>query len=133
MVEWKQKSRRKKSGGINNSIKASTKKLSDRGGTFSKTTIDTKDERYKSKSVGGNTKIKLRKAQSVLISDGPKTYKGKIINVIENVANKHFVRQRIITKGAVLTVDVNGKEMKVKVTSRPGQSGNIYAVPYTQK
>ena len=46
MVEWKKKSRRKATGGINNSVNAKTKSLSDRGGTFSKTVVDDNQKIY---------------------------------------------------------------------------------------
>ena len=130
MVEWKKKSRRKTTGGINNSVNAKTKSLSDRGGSFSRTTVEEKDKRYKVRTRGGNHKIKLSKAVTVLVSDSGKTVKGKIISVLENKANKHFVRQKIITKGAILKVDLGGQEKKVIVTSRPGQSGQVSAVPF---
>ncbi len=128
MVEWKRVSRRKATGGVNNAVNAKTKSLSEKGGKFSKTTVSKVDKRFKTRTVGGNKKIKISHAQTVLISEGSKLTKGKIIDVTENPANKHFVRQKIITKGAVLKVDVDGKEAKVKVTSRPGQSGQVTGV-----
>jgi len=128
MVEWKRVSRRKATGGINNAVNAKTKALSERGGKFSKTTVSKEDKRYKARTVGGTRKVKISHAQTVLISEGNKTVKAKIIDVTENPANKHFVRQKIITKGAILKVDVNGKEAKVKVTSRPGQFGQVTGV-----
>ena len=128
MVEWKKVSRRKKTGGINNAVNAKTKSLSDKGGKFSKTTVAKVDKRYKTRAVGGNKKTKISHAQTVLISEGNKLTKGKIVDVIENTANKHFVRQKIITKGAIIKVDVNGKDAKVKVTSRPGQTGLVTGV-----
>ncbi len=128
MVEWKRVSRRKPTGGINNAVNAKTKSLSDKGGKFSKTTVSKTDKRYKSRTVGGNEKTKLSHAQTVLVSKGNKTVKGRILDVTENPANKHFVRERIITKGAILKVEIDGKEAKVKVTSRPGQNGLVYAV-----
>lgn len=128
MVEWKRVSRRKKTGGINNAVNAKTKTLSEKGGKFSKTSVSKEDKRYKTRKVGGTRKVKISHAQTVLISQGNKTVKAKVIDVTENPANKHFVRQKIITKGAILKVDVDGKEAKVRVTSRPGQSGQITGV-----
>ena len=128
MVEWKKVSRRKVTGGINNAVNAKTKSLSEKGGKFSKTTVAKEDKRYKTRTVGGTRKVKISHAQYVLISEGNKIVKAKIIDVTENPANKHFVRQKIITKGAVLKVDINGKEAKAKVTSRPGQSGQVTGV-----
>ncbi|HOZ36039.1 MAG TPA: 30S ribosomal protein S8e [archaeon] len=128
MVEWKRVSRRKATGGVNNAVNAKTKSLSEKGGKFSKTTVAKVDKRFKTRTVGGNKKIKISHAQFVLVSEGNKTIKAKVIDVTENPANKHFVRQKIITKGAILKVDVDGKETRVKVTSRPGQSGQVTGV-----
>lgn len=128
MVEWKRVSRRKSTGGVNNAVNAKSKSLSDRGGKFSKTTVAKEDKRFKTRAVGGNKKLKISHAQHILVSEGNKTIKAKVIDVTENPANKHFVRQKIITKGAVLKVDIDGKEAKVKVTSRPGQSGQVTGV-----
>ncbi|MCK9292800.1 MAG: 30S ribosomal protein S8e [archaeon] len=128
MVEWKKKSRRKATGGINNSVNAKTKSLSDRGGTFSKTVVDDNQKIYKVRTIGGNQKVKIAKAQTAIVSDSTKTVKAKILNVVENSANKHFVRQKVITKGAIIKVEIDGKEQSAKVTSRPGQSGQISAI-----
>jgi small subunit ribosomal protein S8e len=128
MVEWRTKSRRKKTGGVDNSRNARTKLLSDRGGTFVKTTVDSKDKRFKERTIGGSYKVKISKAATVLISDGVATKKAKVLDVLENSANKHFVRQKVITKGAIIKAEMDGKEIKAKVTSRPGQSGQLSAV-----
>jgi len=53
-----------------------------------------------------------------------KSVKAKIKNVIENPANRHFVRRNIITKGTI----VETEKGKARVTSRPGQEGTINAV-----
>ena len=44
--------------------------------------------------------------------------------VVENKANKDFVRMNILTKGAIIETDLG----KAKITSRPGQSGSINAI-----
>jgi len=128
MVEWIKKSKRKKTGGIDNSVNAKTKSLSERGGSFSKTTVDAKDKKHKDKVRGNSDKLRITKVSNVLISDKEKTFKAKVLNVVENKANKHFVRQKVITKGSVVVVDVDGKEHKARVTSRPGQVGQVTAV-----
>lgn len=128
MVEWKKVSRRKATGGINNAVNAKTKSLSEKGGKFAKTTVSKVDKRYKSRTVGGNEKLKASHAITIVVSQGNKATKGKILDVTENPANKHYVRQKIITKGAILKVDLDGKETKVKVTSRPGQDGLVSGV-----
>lgn len=72
---------------------------------------------------GGNHKLKLLAADIANITD-PKsgeTRKSKILSVLENPANPHFVRRNIITKGAVIETELG----KVRVTSRPGQTGTV--------
>lgn len=52
-----------------------------------------------------------------------------ISNVGENPASRDLTRRNIITKGAVLEVeDPKGKNIKARVTSRPGQDGCINAI-----
>ena len=128
MVEWKKISRRKPSGGINNAVNAKTKTLSEKGGSFSKTIIAKEDKRYKSRTVGGSEKQKVSHVASVLVSQGNKTKSVKLIDVVENKANKHYVRQKVLTKGAIVKATMDGKEVKVKITSRPGQSGQINGI-----
>ena len=50
--------------------------------------------------------------------------KAKIENVISNPANINFTRRNIITKGCICKTDKGD----VKITSRPGQSGNLQGV-----
>ena len=78
------------------------------------------------RGVGGNTKQKILSAQIVHVYD-PKTKKHSpetIKTIVENNANRHFVRRNIMTKGAVVET---GKG-KVKLTSRPGQVGVLQGV-----
>ena len=44
--------------------------------------------------------------------------------VVENPANRHFVRRNIMTKGTVIETEKG----KARITSRPGQDGTINAV-----
>ncbi|MFN3527998.1 MAG: 30S ribosomal protein S8e [Candidatus Altarchaeaceae archaeon] len=78
---------------------------------------------------GGNIKIRLLqdKYANVVIDKGV-TKKLEILNVVENPANRTFARSNIITKGAIITVKLDDKEVNAKVTSRPGQDGVINAV-----
>ena len=78
------------------------------------------------RGLGGNIKTKLLSENSCNLFD-PKTkkhIKAKVLNVVENPANPHFVRRNILTKGAVIETDKG----KARVTSRPGQEGTINAV-----
>ena len=53
-----------------------------------------------------------------------KHFKLKILDIVENPANRHFVRRNIITKGAIIKTEKGN----AKVISRPGQQGSINAV-----
>lgn len=72
---------------------------------------------------GGNRKLKLLAADvaNVIDPEGGETKRTKILSVLENPANLHFVRRNIITKGAVIETELG----KVRVTSRPGQTGTV--------
>lgn len=76
--------------------------------------------------VGGLIKQKTLSVNVVHVYD-PKTKKHsaeKIKTIVENAANRHFVRRNIMTKGAV----VETAKGKVKITSRPGQVGVVHGV-----
>ena len=74
---------------------------------------------------GASQKVKLLATDSINVTDGKgKTSKATIKTVTENPANIHYVRRNILTKGAVVDTDKG----KVKVTSRPGQSGALSGV-----
>lgn len=75
---------------------------------------------------GGNLKHNLLVAEYANLVD-PKTKKFekvKIKAVVENNANRHYVRRNIITKGCI----VDTEKGEAKVTSRPGQDGVVNAV-----
>ncbi len=75
---------------------------------------------------GGGNKVKQAANEFANVTDSStkKTFKVKIKGVIENPANRHFVRRNIITKGTVLDTEKG----KARVTSRPGQEGTINAI-----
>ena len=75
---------------------------------------------------GNNQKMRIMTADTAYVLD-PKTgttTKTEIITVVENPANIHYVRRNILNKGAI----INTKIGKAKITTRPGQSGNITAI-----
>lgn len=75
---------------------------------------------------GAAQKVKLLATDKISVTD-PKTGKASkatIKTVTENGANIHYVRRNILTKGAVVDTDKG----KVKITSRPGQSGTLSGV-----
>ena len=77
------------------------------------------------RTLGNNKKVRVTASNSANVFD-PKTKKyvqAAIKSVLENPANRHFVRRNIMTKGAVIETDKG----KAKITSRPGQDGSIDA------
>lgn len=76
--------------------------------------------------LGGNKKTRLLHTNIINLYD-PKTKKYKktqIKTVIENPANRQFIRRNILTKGAIVETEAG----KAKITSRPGQEGTLNAV-----
>ena len=76
--------------------------------------------------MGNGTKAKVLKAELVNVTDpkSGKTQRVKMTTVTDNPANKNFVRRNILTKGAVVSTELG----KAKITSRPGQDGDVNAV-----
>jgi small subunit ribosomal protein S8e len=58
------------------------------------------------------------------VADGGETIAAEIEDVVENPANPNYVRRNIVTKGAVIETS----EGRARVTSRPGQNGQVNAV-----
>ena len=89
----------------------------------------TKVTEKKLKSVrvpGGNRKLKLIACNVINVID-PKTkkaFKANIKMVVDNPANRNFVKRNIMTKGTVVETDKG----KVRITSRPGQEGSLNGV-----
>ncbi len=75
---------------------------------------------------GANTKVRLLRAETANVFDpaSKKYLKLKIETIVDNPANRHFIRRSIITKGAVLKTEKGN----ARVTSRPAQDGVINAV-----
>ena len=75
-------------------------------------------------SRGSGTKIRALSTDIAQVADGGETVEATIENVVENPANPNYVRRNIITKGAVIETDAG----RARVTSRPGQHGQVNAV-----
>jgi small subunit ribosomal protein S8e len=78
------------------------------------------------KTRGGNEKNRVLRTNVANVYDAKtkKYVKANIKIVVENPANRHYVRRNIITKGTVIQTDKGN----ARVTSRPGQDGVINAV-----
>ena len=76
--------------------------------------------------MGNGTKVKVLKENTLNVTDPKtgKTQKVKMTTEVENPANKNYIRRNILTKGAVVMTDLG----KAKITSRPGQDGEVNAV-----
>lgn len=75
---------------------------------------------------GGARKAKLLGAATANIMD-PATKKVTVLpikNVVENPANRYYVRRNILTKGTIIETERG----RARVTSRPGQDGVVHAV-----
>lgn len=75
-------------------------------------------------SRGGTTKVRALSTDVATVATGEDTVSTTIQSVVENEANPNYVRRNIITKGAVIETD----DGKARVTSRPGQAGQVNAV-----
>lgn len=74
----------------------------------------------------GIQKIRALSIDKVNVYD-PKTKKHsveEIKNVVDNPADKNFIRRKIMTKGAIIETSKGN----AKITNRPGQDGIIHAV-----
>jgi small subunit ribosomal protein S8e len=83
-------------------------------------------KRKKLRVLGNNLKVKTVKTDMANVLN-PKTKKNKVVkikNVVDNPANKNYIRRNILTKGAVIETELG----KAKITSRPGQEGTVNAV-----
>ena len=121
MTQWHEESRRRPSGGMRTSRRRRDKRL---------TELSKEERRSKAKGRGFTHKVKQRRAKFASVVD-PKTKKAEeaeIVTVAENNANRLFVRRNVITKGAIIKVKIGGKEEMAKVTSRPGQQGQVQAI-----
>ncbi len=128
MVKWQGRSRKKLSGGR---IWPKRKKRKYELGRESAETRIGEPKRIRIAVRGGAEKLRLLVANEANITlPGDKgTKKAKIISVLENAANPHFVRRNIVTCGAVIETDIGS----ARVTGRPGQDGTVNAILLEEK
>ena len=102
---------------------ASKKKRHQLGREPTETTVD--DPRFRVIDARG-TEDKLRALSTNVahLADGGETTEVDIEDVVENPANVNYARRNIITKGAIIETS----ERRARVTSRPGQVGQVSAV-----
>ncbi|MHA1865440.1 MAG: 30S ribosomal protein S8e [Candidatus Heimdallarchaeaceae archaeon] len=126
--QWLKRSRRKLSGGLIK--KSASKKKRDMGRYPAETQIGKRKLKI-IRTRGGNVKQRLLRDSYANIFDPEEkiSKKVKITNVLENRANREYARRRIITKGCIIETEIGN----AKVTSRPGQDGQINAVLIEKK
>ena len=78
-------------------------------------TVDARGNRVKRRALATNV---------ASVATGEETIEAEITDVVENPANPNYVRRNIVTKGAVVETSVG----RARVTSRPGQTGQVNAV-----
>lgn len=123
MVRWQGRSRTKPSGGR---IWARRKKRKREMGSESAETKVGAPKRVEQRVRGGRRKFRLLSGDVANVTD-PETKQAKqakILTVVENPADHHFVRRNVLTRGAVVETEIG----KARITSRTGQVGIINAV-----
>ena len=73
---------------------------------------------------GTDEKLRALSTNVAQLADGGETSEVEIENVVENPSNVNYARRNIITKGAIIETS----EGQARVTSRPGQTGQVNAV-----
>ncbi len=122
MSIWKGRSKRKPSGGRYWPFRKKRKSEIGKDPVYTKVgETKRKQERVRS----GKKITRLLNAEFANIIKDKKATKVKILSVKENPANRHFVRQNIITKGAIIETETG----LAKVTSKPTKHGLVNAIP----
>ncbi|CCQ37177.1 30S ribosomal protein S8e [Natronomonas moolapensis 8.8.11] len=73
---------------------------------------------------GGNEKVRAVETDVASVATDDGVERATIEDVVENASNPNYVRRNIITKGAVIDTGAG----RARVTSRPGQDGQVNAV-----
>ena len=115
--------KRKHTGGL---IKHTRNRRSDEKDSFSVDTLLGDHSIRVKNSRGGNVKVSLVSDNSVNVIDKSNNSikKVAITRVLKNPSNRDYERRRVITRGAILDTELG----KVRVLSRPGQSGIINGI-----
>ena len=123
MGVWHLRSKRKNTGGLLRRYSKSKKRQM--GSLPTQTTIAPIKLKEK-KTRGGSVKKTIISTDKINVFDKTKkAFKiAKILSIVKNPANPHYIRRAIMTKGAILKTNVGN----VKVTSRPGQNPALNGV-----
>jgi small subunit ribosomal protein S8e len=120
---WQGKSKRKMSGGR---LRHARKKRKFEIGAEAQVTIIGEERKKFARTRAGNQKVRILSTNkaNVVIPAKNEVKTTKVISVLENPSNPHYVQRNIITKGAIIQTELG----RAKVTSRPGQDGIINAI-----
>ncbi|MHA1378801.1 MAG: 30S ribosomal protein S8e [Candidatus Helarchaeota archaeon] len=123
MVNYQGRSKRKATGGRYRDLKK--KRKYEMGSPPIETLIGPKKVKTV-KTKGRTKKRKVLQVEAVNLTDFKGKTKGKvkILSVLKNSANKEYDRRKIITKGTIVETEMG----PAKITSRPGQHGQLNAV-----
>jgi small subunit ribosomal protein S8e len=123
MVVVQSRSNRKASGGRYTNTNPKRKHVIGRHPTLTK--LEETEKKKAVRTKGGSVKTRLLNAAKANLTDSKtkKTIVVEIEGVVENPANRHFVRRNIITKGTIIET----AKGNARVTNRPGQEGMINA------
>lgn len=85
-----------------------------------------KDVRVKERVRGGSVVVRTREVSYANVYDPESgaSRKVRIVRVLENRANREYVRLGIVTRGAVVETEIG----PARVTSRPSRDGVVNAV-----
>jgi small subunit ribosomal protein S8e len=120
-MKYQGPSPRKRTGGRRR--RASDKKKHQLGSEFTETQVG--DAKFKTVDARGNTeKIRAIATDVATVATDGGAVAADIEAVAENPANPNYARRNIITKGAIIETS----EGRARVTSRPGQDGQVNAV-----
>ncbi len=75
-------------------------------------------------SRGTGRKVRALSSNEALLNRDGDTITTTIEDVVENPANPNYVRRNIVTKGSIIKTP----EGRARVTSRPGQTGQVCAI-----
>ena len=115
------RSRRKRTGG--RLVRSHKKKRGQLGRQPAETTVgETRLQVIDSR--GNNEKFRALATNVAQVATGDGTVQADIEGVADNPSNVNYARRNIITKGAIIRTS----EGDARVTSRPGQTGQVSAV-----
>ena len=128
MALSQRRAQRKTSGGRYR--KDRKKQLKELGAQPTHTRIGEKKSKMR-RGAGGVIKQSLLKSDTLnlYLPKEKKYVQEKIKTVVENPANRNFIRRNILTKGSVVETSFG----KAKIRSRPGQEGVLNAVLVEEK